>query len=142
MALGAVLLSGCGSGDMVAENAVPPTVNELAETPGDWSGLSGAIGRTPIDSGLLTTSPISVDLNAMLGPSLGAYRSVMSNATPLVREGPLLVSRARNGQGYLIIDPEDHALVAGLRQQRLWRSWSTAGSDVPQPPSVTALLGR
>lgn len=140
--LAAALLGGCGNGDMVAENAVPPTVNELAETPGDWSGLSGAIGRTPIDSGLLKNSPISVDLNAMLGPSVDAFGAVMADSTPLVREGPVLVSRARSGEAYLIIDPADHALEAGMRQRNLWRSWQTAGADVPRPRSVQQLLGR
>ena len=59
-----------------------------------------------------------------------------------VREGPVLVSRARSGQAYLIIDPADHALEAGMRQRNLWRSWQTAGADVPRPPSVQQLLVR
>ena len=134
------LLAGCGNDEKWAENAVPPTINEMAETPGDWSRLDGAIGRTPGDSGLFTNSPVTVDLNAMLGPSVDAYRAVMADATPLVREGSVLVSRARNGQAYLIIDPVDHALEAGMRQRNLWRTYHTAGSDVPRPPSVQALL--
>lgn len=137
----AAALPGCGNADNVAENAVPPSVNAMAETPGDWSALEGAIGRTPQDSGLFTTSPVAVDLNAMLGPSVDAFRALMADATPLNREGSVLVTRSRSGQAYLIIHPADHALEAGLRQRNLWRSVRTAGADIPRPPSVIALLG-
>lgn len=136
----AALLAGCGSGDSFAENAVPPTINELAETPGDWSRLSGAIGRTPGESALFISSPITVDLNALLGPDSEAFRSAMADAGPLVWEEGVLVTRSRKGDAYLLIAPGDRALEAGLRGRQGWRSSRTAGADITRPATVRSLL--
>lgn len=136
----ALALSGCGDDTKYAQQAVPPALNEMAETPGDWSRLTGAVGRTPGDSGLLTNSPITVDLNAMLGAQVEAYRAAMADAGPLVREDGVWVSRSRTGNGYLVIQPRDHAMEAGLRQDGKWRTFRTAGSDVPRPATVRALV--
>lgn len=133
-------LSGCGNDDKWAEEAVPPSINEMAETPGDWSRLSGAINRTPGDSGLLTSSPITVDLNALLGPDAEAYKAAMADAGPLHWEDGMLVSRSHAGRGYLVIDPRDHAMEAGLLAGRNWKSFRTAGAEVARPATVTAML--
>jgi hypothetical protein len=136
----AVLLGGCGDENKWAEDAVPPVLNELAETPGDWSRLAGAVGRTPVDSGLLTHSPITVDLNALLGADAEAYRAAMADAGPLVREGGVLVSRSPSGNGYIVIQPAEHAMEIGLRRRGEWRTFHTAGVSVPRPAAVQALL--
>ena len=140
MITAALALGSCGNDDKWAESAVPPSLNEMTEIPGDWSSLAGAIGRTPTDSGLMTSSAISVDLNAMLGPQVDAYRAAMADATPLIRQGPVLVSQARNSQAYLVIDPADHSLEVGIRQRNGWRTSRTPGSEVQRPPGVQALL--
>ncbi|WP_205479324.1 hypothetical protein [Sphingomonas arenae] len=141
MLAAAVVLSGCGNDEKWAEGAVPPSVNEMAETPGDWSRLAGSINRTPGDSGLLTNSPITVDLNAMLGPDVDAYRGAMADSGPLHWESGLLVSRSHAGRGYLVIDPRDHAMEAGLQSAGKWRSYRTSGSDLARPPTVVAMVG-
>lgn len=135
-----LVLGGCGNDAKWAEGAVPPSVNEMAETPGDWSRLAGSINRTPGDSGLLTNSPITVDLNAMLGRDLDAYRRAMSDSGPLRWEVGVLVSRSHAGRGYLVIDPRDHALEAGLRSEGKWRSYRTSGSDLQRPPTIAAMI--
>lgn len=141
MTMAAVLLTSCGSGDVVAENAVPPTVNELAETPGDWSALRSAVGRTPGDSDLLKNSPISVDLNATLGPQVDAFRTAMSDAGPLQPEQGVLVSRSRSGGAYLVIQAADHSFEAGVREGGEWKTFQTPGAEVPRPASVQRLRG-
>ena len=137
-----LVLGACGNGEKWAEEAVPPSINEMAETPGDWSRLAGAINRTPGDSGLLTSSPIAVDLNAMLGSQVDAYRGAMADSGPLHWEGRVLVSRSHAGKGYLVIDPRDHALEAGLQSGGKWRSYRTAGSDLARPPTIAAMVGN
>ena len=135
----ALLLASCGD-DQIAENTIPPDISVTSETPGDWSALEGMVGRTPNESGLFEESPILIDLNAMLGPSAAAYRRAMADATALEREGALLVSRARNGGAFLVIDPAQYGLLAGLRQGDGWRTAQTAGAEMVQPPSVRALV--
>lgn len=136
------LLSACGNRDVVAEEAVPPAVNELAEMPGDWSALASAVGRTPGDSALFVNSPVTVDLNAMLGPDAEAFRSAMVDAAPLAREGGVLVSASRAKRAYLLIDPAGHALEAGLRREGRWQRYRTAGTELDLPPSIRALVGE
>lgn len=138
----AMAAASCGGPDTVARNAVAPDLNMMAATEGDWSGLAKAVGRTPADSGLLQNSDISVDLNALLGADVEAFRLALGNATPLAREGPALVTVGRSGNAYLLIDPADHALEAGLKRGATWQQYRTPGSEITRPPSVQRLLGR
>lgn len=124
-------LSSCSGPDKWADNAAVPTLNVTSETPGDWSALSGMIGRRPSESGLIDTSAISVDLNALLGPDKQAFRSAMMRAGPLTRQGDLLV--ARSPDGWLVIQPEEHAMRAALRRGGRVQEWQTPGTDVPAP---------
>ena len=143
MIFSAVLVLGaCGNDEKWAEDAVPPSVDKTTEKPGDWSRLAGAVNRTPADSGLLTNSSITVDLNAMLGSEVDAYRGAMADSGPLSWEAGVLVSRSEAGKGYLIIDPRDHALEAGLRSGGKWRSYRTSGSDLNRPPTIAAMVGN
>ncbi|MFC7535813.1 hypothetical protein ACFQPG_00350 [Sphingomonas sp. GCM10030256] len=134
-------LAACGGDDVVAENAVAPDLNLMSEVPGDWSALSGMIGRTPVESGLFEESPVLVDLNAMLGPDVARFRAALHNATPLVREGRVIVTRAHDGQAFLVIDPAQYGLLAGLRQGSGWRTFETPGADVGRPASVQRMIG-
>ena len=138
----ALLLAACGNDDQVASNGPLPDLATMSETPGDWSALDGLIGRTPADSGLFVASPITVDLNAMLGPSAGLYRTAMGNASRLDRLGSVLVTIGEGGQAFLTIQPADHAIEAGIRIQGRWRLFHTPGAQVPRPAVVTALLAR
>lgn len=122
------------------ENLEIPDLNVIAETPGDWSALSGMIGRTPVESGLFEKSPITVDLNATLGQAAPAYREAMGDAGPLKREGTVLVTTSRSGRAYLVILPSDHAFEAGLKTAHGWRAFRTPGAEVPRPASVQRLI--
>lgn len=138
----AVLLAGCGGPDKYAENAATPDLATASETPGDWSQLRPMIGQTPDESGLLRErSPISVDLNALLGPNAERFRTAMAGASPLVRQGPVLVTIAPSRQAYLVILPSDHAFEAGFKDGGSWRTFRTAGAMVPRPPLVAQLTG-
>lgn len=138
-----LLLAGCGQSGPVAENAngATPALAVTSETPGDWSNLELMIGRTPADSGLLQESPITVDLNALVGPQLDLFRLRMGDSTQLRGEGGVLVSLARSGDAYLVIDPADHALEAGLKASDGWRTFTTSGAEVARPASVARLRG-
>ena len=129
----AFALSACGS-ERVANNAAVPQLADMTENPGDWSALELMVGRTPGDSGLLDSSPISVDLTAKLGPHGEAYRSAMMRAGPLTRRGGLLVARAPDA--WLILQPADHAMRLALKTPTGWREWQTAGANVPLPPGL------
>lgn len=135
----AIALAACRE-EVPPENIAIPDLNVIAETPGDWTALSGMVGRTPAESGLFEESPIIVDLNARLGPAATAYREAMGDAGPLVQEGPVLVSISRSGRAYLVILPSDHAFEAGLKTGNGWRAFRTPGADVPRPASVQRLL--
>ncbi|WP_300972902.1 hypothetical protein [Sphingomonas sp. LHG3406-1] len=119
----------CSGNEKVADNAVMPALDVASETPGDWSGLVEMVGRRPSESGLIESSAISVDLNALLGPDAGAFRDAMMRAGPLARDGDLLVARAPDA--WLVLDPADHAFRAALRQGGSVREWQTPGAEVP-----------
>lgn len=125
-------LAACSDGDKWAENVATPTLTTMTEQPGDWSALDGMVGRRPSESGLIETSSISVDLNALLGPEAGAFRSAMMRAGPLERRGDLLVAQAPDA--WLVLQPGDHAFRAALRRNGRLREWQTPGADVPSPP--------
>ena len=135
----ALLLAACSSGGNIAENTAGPP-DAISERPGDWSALVSTVGRTPADSGLLQQSPISVDLNALLGADAAAFRSAAETGSELVREGPVLVTIGGDRNSYLVIVPSDHALQAGLRTAGGWKRWTTPGAEVPLPASVKALV--
>jgi len=125
--------------DKIAENAIPPSLNVGTEAGGDWSPLQLMAGRAPAESGLFVNSPITTDLNAMLGPDLPRYREAMATGSTLSREGPVLVTAARGRNAYLVIYPADHAMEAGLRGPGGWRTWTTPGAAVPRVPTVERL---
>jgi len=82
-------LAACGS-DAVADRDDPiPNLSEMVGTQGDWSLLNVLVDRPPVESELLMQSPITVDLNAMLGPRIFDYRERMAVAGPLVRNGTI-----------------------------------------------------
>jgi hypothetical protein len=136
----ATLLAACGNNNTVAANAVVPDLNTTSEAPGDWSALSHAVGQTPAASGLLQQSPITVDLNALLGPNAEAFRLALGDATPLRREGELLVTMAQTGRAYLVLHPAEHAIAAGFRQGTGWRSYRTPGTNVALPAEIRGIL--
>jgi hypothetical protein len=132
-------LAACGRGEELAANAQTPDLETMVETPGDWSALAQAMGRTPADSGLLQQSPIITDLDALLGGRAKDYRLALGDATPLQREGGVLVTIGKSGRAWLVIAPGDHALAAGLKDGDEWQRFETPGAQVPLPPSVKRL---
>jgi len=136
----ATFLAACGGNDKIAQNAATPPLEVTSETPGDWSDLQLMVGRTPADSGLFEDSPITVDLNALLGRDATTFRRAIEGGSALTQVGPVLVTLARDRTAYLIIYPDDHALEAGLKHAGDWRRWNTPGSAVPRPAAIQALL--
>jgi len=131
----ALLLAACSKGDdKVAENAVMPPISVTSETPGDWTELDGMVDRTPAESGLMENSPVTVDVNATLGPEAPTFRTAMMRAGKLVRQGDLLV--AKGPDAWLVLQPRDHAFRAGLRSGSGWHQWQTPGADVPAPAAL------
>jgi hypothetical protein len=128
------LLSACSSEPETNTHNLP-SLAEMTEAPGDWSGVQGLIGRTPADSGLIENSPVAVDLVSALGPEFDAWRDAMMRAGPLTREGPLLVSKAPDA--WLVLQPADFAFRAAHRTSSGWREWQTAGASVQPPPGLS-----
>jgi len=136
----AILTAACNQNDKIAQNAAMPPLNVASETPGDWSDLNLLVGRTPADSGLFADSPITVDLNALLGAQATTYRRAIEGGSALTRVGPVLVTVAPDRSAYLLLYPADHALEAGLKTASGWRQWNTPGSHVPRPAAIGQLL--
>ncbi len=137
-------LAACGS-DAVADRDGPvPNLSEMVETQGDWSLLNVLVDRPPAESELLMQSPITVDLNAMLGPRIFDYRKRMAVAGPLVRNGTMMVSVTPPGPdaAYLMIEPGDNVIEAGWRESGRWHVERTAGTAMRRPMEVEALLVR
>ena len=128
-------LAACSDDKSVPGNSLPDLAT-MSETPGDWSDLQSMVGRNPTESGLFVDSPVIVDINARLGPAATRFNHLMGDATPLERAGPLLVTRARSGEAWLVLQPADHAFRAGLKENGRWREWQTAGAQVPLPPGL------
>jgi hypothetical protein len=136
--LAVLATSACGQSDAVApSNIAVPELESLSDAPNDWSSLSGAIGRPPGESDLFSASAISTDLNALLGPDVTAFRQSMVDAGPL-RRGPddVLVTRSESGAGWVVIQPQEHAMAAGFRVGKDWKVRRTPGSEVPIPPDL------
>ncbi|MCW3798137.1 hypothetical protein OMW55_10010 [Sphingomonas sp. BN140010] len=140
LVLALLLTAACNRNDRIAQNAATPPLNVTSETPGDWSELRLLTGRTPADSGLFQDSPITVDLNALLGAEATTYRRAIEGGSMLAPVGPVLITVAADRSAYLVIFPDDHALEAGLKTPRGWRRWNTPGSNVPRPAAIAQLL--
>ncbi len=137
-------LAACGNDAVADRNAPVPNLSEMVETQGDWSMLNVLVDRPPAESELLMQSPITVDLNAMLGPRVFDYRKRMAAAGPLVRNKTMLVSVTPPGlnAAYLMIEPSDYAIEAGWRESGRWHVERTAGTAMRRPRQVEALLVR
>ncbi len=137
-------LAACGSSAVADRDAPVPNLSETVETRGDWSLLNVLVDRPPAESELLMQSPITVDLNAMLGPRVFDYRKRMVAAGPLVRNGTMLVSVTPPGPNaaYLVIEPSDNVLEAGWRRSGRWHVERTAGTTMRRPRQVEALFVR
>lgn len=133
--LAVLLLAACGDRSepaaQTAFNSATPPLETMSEKPGEWTDLDQMVGRTPMDSGLLDNSSVSIDLASALGPDLSSFRAAMMTAGPLTRVGNYLVTRS--SEAWLVLDPADHAFHAGLQGPQGWREWQTAGADVPVP---------
>jgi len=137
-------LAACGSSAVADRDAPVPNLSEMVETRGDWSLLNVLVDRPPAESELLMQSPITVDLNAMLGAQVFDYRKRMVAAGPLVRDGTMLVSVTPSGPhaAYLMIEPGDNVIEAGWRRSGRWHVERTAGTTMRRPRQVEALLIR
>ena len=138
-----LLAAACDRGGVVNDNTKPtPPLNQMVESPGDWSAMTPAIGRTPNESGILSQGPLVTDLGALLGKDAADFRERMTRmGGPLKLDGPYLASVTPPGEGaaYLIVDTADHSLAAGRKTVEGWVEVRTPGSDIVDPPGVTAL---
>ncbi|GAA4010695.1 hypothetical protein GCM10022280_04950 [Sphingomonas swuensis] len=126
-----LLASACSGDEKVSSNAATPSLEVMTEQPGDWSELDRMVGRTPFESGLLDESPVTVDINSVLGPEASRFRDAMADAGPLTRRDDLLVATSKSGKAWLVLQPGEHAFRAALRTGQGWREWSTPGTNVP-----------
>ena len=138
-----VILAACDRGGAVKDDVKPaPPLDQMVETPGDWSGIAPAVGRTPSQSAVLTKGPLPTDLNALLGEHAIDFRHRMEAAAgPLHAESGLLVSTTPSGAkaAYLVIDTADHALEAGRKTADGWQVERTPGASFDPPASVVRL---
>ena len=139
-----LFVAACDRGGAVNDDIKPtPPLNEMVETPGDWSGLRPAVGRTPAQSAMLTTGPLPTDVNALLGEHAIDFRRRIEMAGGPLRPdcGGLLVTLTPAGRdaAYLVINVADHALEAGWRTTGGWQVERTPGAKFQAPPSVLAL---
>jgi hypothetical protein len=138
-----LLIAACDRGGAVNDDVKPtPPLNQMVETPGDWSGLRPAVGRTPAQSAMLTHGPLPTDLNALLGEDAIDFRQRMEKAGgPLHEDGGLLVTATPPGRdaAYLVVDIDGHAIEAGRRADGEWQVKRTPGANFSLPPSVVAL---
>ncbi len=144
VAVAVIGLAACGSSAVADRDAPIPKLNEMVEKRGDWSLLNVLVNRPPAESELLMQSPITGDLNAMLGAQVFDYRKRMAAAGPLVRDGTMLVSVTPPGPNaaYLMIEPGETVLEAGWRKSGRWHVERTAGTTMQRPRQVEALLVR
>ena len=135
-------LAACNSGAVADRNTRVPNLNEMVDTQPDWSLLKVLTNRRPAESELLMQSPITGDLNAMMGPKIFGYRKQMAVAGPLLRDGTMLISVTAPGPhaAYLIIEPAEFAIEAGWRESGCWHVERTAGTALRRPRQVEALL--
>ena len=141
-AVAVIALPACDGGAVADRNAKVPNLNEMVETQPDWSLLEVLANRRPAESELLMQSPITVDLNAMMGSKIFGYRKQMAVAGPLTRNGTMLVSVTAPGPhaAYLMIEPAKFAIEAGWRESGRWHVERTAGTALRRPSQVEALL--
>lgn len=117
-------------------------VQQVLSPQADWSTLLQFKGKFPQDIGLFTAvSPIMPGLEQILGDQLPAWLAAMSAPSPLHYDKVLYLignkpTAGKPDTAWLIIDPENRKLQAGLIQQGQVKTFSSAGEALHQPAEV------
>ena len=131
-------------------SAIPNVATPSDDVAGaaDWSSLDTFVSKNPIESGLLDRSPISSDLEALLGDKTAVLKTNLETSSPLEREGSTLFTsgnKAHEGgsdAAYLLIDPAAKALEVGLWQKGKLSVYKTPGSDIAKPKDIRTLISN
>ena len=129
-----------------ALNVATPS-DDIAGT-ADWGSLDTFVNRNPIESGLLDRSPISSDLEALLGDRTAVLKSNLETSSPLEREGSTLFTsgnKAHEGgsdAAYLLIAPAAKAIEVGLWQKGKLSVYKTPGSHIAKPGDIRTLISN
>jgi hypothetical protein len=125
---------------------VPPikAANEDSRAP--WGQVYSLVGQRADQSGLLTRSVIAPALRSLLRDDYPALLRLIGSQPILSREGRLVtVHSASGGSGadgaYLILDPQEQRLEAGLRRDGLLTVHRMPGPALSRPASVRSFLG-
>lgn len=141
-----LVTAACEEKGVVADDFAGTPPDELIQMrTADWSSLEPAVGRRPVESGMLTKGPIVTDLHALTGKDAIAFRTLLNEkGGPLTREGKLLVTVSPPGDDaiYLIVDTEQRALEAGRKIDGKWVVRRTAAAEIARPVTVQALNGN
>ena len=144
--LGAITAGAATLAVKLAPSKRVPAVSTDSTTKGPWASLSGFVGKRAEQSGLLASSVIARQLRALLGDDYGPFLRAFSPETTLTRDGDLLVLASAatvSGDGaYLIIDPQQLKMEAGVRQNGELKVHRTQGTSMQRPQRVIQLLGN
>lgn len=99
------------------------------------------IGKRPSDVRLLETEPLKSALKDIMGNEYQSFVEIMRNAAPL-KEEKLIYSigsipdLSRIGFGYVIIDPDNNLLRAGIVKPGHHKTFGAKFSDMDVPPEI------
>jgi hypothetical protein len=99
------------------------------------------LGKRPSDVRLLETEPIKSALMEIMGNEYQAFVEMMRNAAPLKEEKLIysigsLPDLSRIGFGYIIIDPENNLLRAGIVKPGCHRIFGANVSEMDTPAEI------
>lgn len=121
---------------------------QLLKVNGDWVQLSQYKGKFPQDIGLFTeVSPIMPELKQILGDDFNAFMKQMSAPSSLQYDRVLYVlgnkpQAGKQESAWLLIDPENRKLEAGLIQNGEVKVFSSKGEMLYRPAEVTQVIER
>ncbi|MBK6962995.1 MAG: hypothetical protein IPH20_03445 [Bacteroidales bacterium] len=99
------------------------------------------LGKRPSDVKLLETEPLKSALMDIMGNEYEAFVEMMQNAAPLKEEKLIysvgsLPDLSRIGFGYIIIDPDNNLLRAGIVKPGYHRTFGTKVSEMDTPAEI------
>lgn len=99
------------------------------------------LGKRPIDVRLLETEPLKSALMDILGDEYQGFVEMMRNASPLKEEKLIysigsLPDLSRIGFGYIVIDPENNLIRAGIVKPGCHRTFGAKINEMDTPAEI------
>lgn len=118
---------------------------QMLKAGSDWKVLSTLAGETPQALGLFTpVSPVMPELKALLGEQLPAYLAIMQGAGTLQADASGVLYTLAPGKkgelGWLLIDPVNRKLEAGIRQGGKDQVFASKGEPIARPAALQQQL--